>query len=117
MSISFLSLTDNNLSIQYYGDGVYVAASVLQYISIAIAVLSLIFFIMGYFGPKLIALECSVVVQISSILLLSLKNLSPFFDSLYWLRLSLGNVNLKGYQYENNLNREFKAQLLSTSSL
>ena len=47
-------------------------AKIIKYLSFAVAALSLLLFIAGYFGAKLIALECLAVVQLTALLVLTL---------------------------------------------
>jgi len=58
-------------------------------------------YFVGYFGGKLIAIECLAVVQLSGMLLLALKNMKPAMAALYPLAVSMGLIPLStGYIYE-----------------
>jgi len=71
-------------------------------------------FLFGYGGSKLVALEGAAIIQVTSILLLTLKNISPCFHSLRYLRLSFGYNKLHSYDYSSKyIQPEFKAQQFS----
>lgn len=75
-------------------------AKAVKYLAYAITALVYLLFFLGYFGAKLIAIECIAVIQLSGMLLFSLKNMNPTMAALEPLSLSLGLVPLvKGYKY------------------
>jgi hypothetical protein len=78
-SVALPKYTQNNLSLYAFSEKHYIVALAAKYISFSIAALSLILFVAGYFGAKLTAIECLGVVQVSALLLLTLKNMSPSF--------------------------------------
>ena len=68
----------------------YMIATAVQYLSIAVAAVSLLMMIFGYFGCKLQSLEGVAVVQVSALLLMTLENTGPTFEALSDLSYSLG---------------------------
>ena len=113
------SNTQNNESLELFSDSTYVLAKAVKYLSIAVSALSLLLFVAGYFGAKLIAIECIAVVQLSAMLLFSLENMPPTFAALKPLTLSMGLTPLpKDYVYEQStLSPNFKFLLLNRDSL
>jgi len=79
------------------------------------AVISLLLFVAGYFGAKLIALECVATVQLSSLMLFTLKDVNPTFYALHFLGISLGRTQSQSaYNYQpQSLTPQFKSQLVS----
>lgn len=65
----------------------------------AVSGLTLVLFIAGYFGAKLVAIEGVAVVQLSAILLLTQKDTAPTFDGLQYLKYSLGVYDLQSISY------------------
>jgi hypothetical protein len=61
-----------------------------KYLSLVVAILSILLFFFGYLGAKLTALECLATVQLSVILLLSLKDIPAAFGQLKYLNYALG---------------------------
>ena len=111
--------TENNQALLYYEEDHYNVAKVVKYLGFAISALSYLLFFVGYFGAKLVAIECLAVVQLSGMLLFSLKNMNPTVAALEPLSLSLGLVPLiKGYKYEiSNLSPHFKYLFLTNGLL
>ena len=66
--------------------------------------LSLLIFFLGYFGAKIIAIECVAVTQVAALLTVTLEDVNPTFDSLRYLDLSLGITNIfpDDYNYESS---------------
>ena len=64
----------NNQALVFYED--YGMASIAQYLAIAVAILSLLMFFAGFFGGRLIGLECLGLVQLTFICLLTVEDLS-----------------------------------------
>lgn len=91
----------------------------MRYLGFAIAVLAYLLFFVGYFGAKLVAIECIAVVQLSGMLLFSLKNMGPTMAALDPLSLSLGLIPLvKSYKYElSSLEPHFKFLFLTDGLL
>lgn len=70
---------ENNLALGYYSDDIYNMAFYLRYTCMMISGLSLIMFIAGYFGGKIIALEQIAVIQITTVSLLNCKLPGPTY--------------------------------------
>ncbi len=62
----------NNLSLDFFSADTYIIARVLKYLCFAVTALSLLLFFAGYFGAKLVALECLALVQLTALLVLTL---------------------------------------------
>lgn len=82
--------TQNNRILYYFPTVTYALAQTAQYLSMAVAVLSVLLFAAGYFGAKLQALEAVAVVQISALLLFTADNTGPTYNGLQYLGWSLG---------------------------
>lgn len=80
------------------------------------SIISILQFAAGYFGAKLIALECAAVSQISALLLITLKEMTPTFNSLRPLSYSLGFYHFgSNYDFQpQNLPANIKAQRLTS---
>lgn len=70
-----------------------------RFVSMGVAAITLLLFVAGYFGGKLIALECIAVIQLSALLLLTQKNMGPSFDGLKYLKFSLGIFPIDAIPY------------------
>jgi hypothetical protein len=119
-SLALPSRTANNRALLYYEDTVYSISQGTKYISIAISVLSLLLFCLGYFGAKLPALEGIAVVQLSSLLLVSVDSTAPTFNGLTYLSWSLGATPFlfDQYHYEDTAVAETaRSTYLSTDSI
>lgn len=66
------ALSTNNVALVYYQDSDYSIAKAVKYLSISVGIISVLFIIAGLFGGRLIALECSAVIQLTFICLLTL---------------------------------------------
>jgi hypothetical protein len=90
-------------------------AAVVEALSIVTAIISLLLFVAGYFGAKLIALECVATVQLSSLLLFTLQKVNPTFHALHFLGISLGRTySQSAYSYQpQSLPPQFKGQTVS----
>jgi hypothetical protein len=70
-------------------------AKIINIASMAVSILALAFFILGFYSGKLIALECITVFQLTFLSLLTIENISPTFASLQFLSYSCGyNLSL-----------------------
>ena len=107
--------TQNNQALIFYEESHYAVAKAIKYLAYAITALVCLLFFVGYFGAKLVALECLAVIQLSGMLLFSLKNMNPTMAALEPLSLSLGLIPLvKGYKYEiSSLSPHFKYLFLT----
>ena len=64
----------NNQALIYYED--YGVSNIAQYLAIAVAILSLLLFLAGFLGGRLISLECLALVQLTFLCLLTIEDLS-----------------------------------------
>lgn len=103
-SISLPSEVENNMKLIVYTDSSYQLASIVKYCSYMVAILSVLVFFLGYFGAKIIAIECVAVTQVAALLLMTLEDLGPTFYSLRYLDVSLGITSIlsDGYRYESS---------------
>lgn len=74
-----------------------------------LAILSIFFIVAGLFGGRLIGLECSGLIQLTFVCLLTLEDLSPTLSSLGMLHYSLGYNSIKPYDSSQNIDRPFVA--------
>jgi hypothetical protein len=90
---------------------------VVRYVGYLIVALSLIMFLAGYLGTKLISIECIAVIQLAAMLVFSLKNTNPVMAAMQSLSLSIGLTCLpKDYKYEpSNLSPHMKLLMLSNN--
>ena len=85
----------NNLSLQLYDQSEYQAGIILKYIILALTILSLLFFLLGYYSGKLISIELISVYQLTFFSLISTEKMSPGVAALRQLSYSTGyNFNL-----------------------
>jgi hypothetical protein len=111
--------TQNNQALVFYEENHYAVAKVIKYLAFAITALVFLLFFVGYFGAKLVAIECLAVIQLSGMLLFSFKNMNPSMAALQPLSLSLGLIPLvEGYKYEiSSLSPHFKYLFLTNGLL
>ena len=88
--ISIPSKSKNNLSLIYYEENVYFLAKIIKYITYSLTGAALLFFVVGNLGAKIAALECVALFQLTSLLQLSLNNMSPTFAAIRPLTFALG---------------------------
>jgi len=88
--IGIPSKSKNNLSLAYYSEKVYFLANIIKYITFSLTGAALLFFVIGNLGAKIAALECVALFQLTSLLQLSLNNMSPTFAALRPLTFALG---------------------------
>jgi len=91
------AITTNNLALVYYKDSHYTLANIAKYVAIFLGATSVFFTFAGLFGGRLIGLECSGVIQLAFLCLLTLEDLSPTLDSLGMLHYSFGYNSLQSY--------------------
>ena len=89
----------------------------MRYVGYLIVALSLILFLAGYFGTKLISIECIAVIQLAAMLVISLKNTNPVMAAMQSLSLSMGFTYLpKDYKYEaSSLSPHMKLLMISNN--
>jgi hypothetical protein len=85
----------NNAALIYYDS--YGMADVVKYLSIFIGVAALLMFAAGFFGGRLIGLECMAVIQLSYMMLLTVEDLSASLSGLSYLRYSFGYNSITAY--------------------
>ena len=54
-------------------------STIIGYLALLVAGLSLLLFALGYFGSKLQSLEAVAVVQVAALLLMTLENMGPTY--------------------------------------
>jgi hypothetical protein len=69
---------------------VYLLAAVIKYLTYILTGVGLLFFLVGNFGAKLMALECMAVFQLAALLQFNVHNLTPTSAALQPLSYSLG---------------------------
>jgi hypothetical protein len=106
-------MTTNNAALVYYEDSEYMMATIAKYLAIGIGITAVLFTIAGLFGGRLIGLECSGVIQLTFICLLTQENLSATLTSLGFLGYSFGYNSLKAYDMEQSIDRPYKASKLN----
>ncbi|MCB0369344.1 MAG: hypothetical protein KDD45_07790 [Bdellovibrionales bacterium] len=107
--VSAQAKASNNAALVYYSEEDYAMANIAKYLAMFLGVCSVIFFMIGLFGRRLICLECLAAIQVSFLSLLTLEDLSPSFSSLEFLRYSMGYNSLKSYDLEQDVDRPFKS--------
>jgi hypothetical protein len=105
--VSSPALTTNNAALAYYDDSSYGLANITKYLATFLAVLSVLFTFAGLFGGRIIGLECSGVIQLTFVCLLTLEDLSPTLSSLGMLQYSLGYNKIQPYDSSQKIDRPF----------
>ena len=97
----------------------YTVAMAIKYLAMAVSTMTLLMLIAGYFGCKLQSLEAAAVVQVSTLLLMTLKDTGPTFAALSDLSYSLGIIVLvkDDYYYEDSEIPNHYSTLISDSNL
>jgi len=95
----FSAASANGLPLFVYSEFEYSLSKYLKIFASIISALSLVNFLVGFFGPKLIALENIAVFQLTWLCLNTIKQPSITFDSLNGLKFSFGYNRLKEYDY------------------
>lgn len=94
---------DDNEGAYFYPDQVYQLQGVVQKLAMAIALLSLTFFVIGIISAKMVGIEMMAVVQISFFSLVSLSQLNPCFAALSNLLFANGYNSLHHNHLQDQL--------------
>ena len=73
------STAQNNLSTRVYTGSDYAMAEIIEYLTMVMGLVTLVLFVVGYFGAKLVVLEAAKAVQLTALSLVTLSDLSPTF--------------------------------------
>ena len=94
----------NNQALYLYSDNCYFLATITKYLSMAVAGVSLVLLLVGYFGSKLQSFEGVAVVQVAALLLISMSEMGPTYSGLLNLTPSLGITAIfqSSYDYEDS---------------
>lgn len=84
-----------------------------KYLSIALGVAAVLMTVAGLLGGRLIGLECSAVIQLTFLCLLTLEDLSPSLDNLTYLGYSFGFNAIKAYDLGQNVGRPYKSSKIN----
>ena len=116
VSLSLPSYTTNNEALYYYSGYYYTIGKIVKYLSLVIAVVSIILLILGYFGCKLLSIECIAVVQLAGLLLVTIDNMGSTYPGLKYLSLTLGITSFHNYYYYEDTKVPLHIRTIVTSN-
>lgn len=82
------------MALVYFSEVTYKLSQGVNYVSYVLAAAALLLFLLGYLGAKLVALESIAIFQLVALLQYTLSDMTPTFDQLLPLRLTLGATTL-----------------------